>query len=210
MVMSRFIKVADPNPGWKAPLVSAWAGMRGVVSLAAALSIPVMVNASQPFPFRNLILFITFIVILITLALQGLTLPWIIRKIKMVDKYSTMTEQEQEVLIQRKIAKISLAYLEEHYGKNKMENKQLATLVNRLEVELDFFKENAPDNHHVVLGEFQNIYLGLLNHQRTLLEKMNLSAEVNEDLVRKYQGLIDIEEYKIREKLAYSFAGDNR
>jgi monovalent cation/hydrogen antiporter len=92
---SKFIAVADPDPGWKAPLISAWAGMRGVVSLAAALSIPLAMNGSQPFPFRNLILFITFIVILVTLVLQGLTLPWLIRKVKMEDKYNTMTEQEQ-------------------------------------------------------------------------------------------------------------------
>ncbi|RYY94103.1 MAG: Na+/H+ antiporter, partial [Chitinophagaceae bacterium] len=63
--MSRFIKVADPNPGWRAPAVLGWAGMRGVVSLAAALSIPVLSNGN-PFPHRNLILLITFVVILVT------------------------------------------------------------------------------------------------------------------------------------------------
>ena len=86
--MSHFIKVADPNPGWRAPLVLGWAGMRGVVSLAAALSIPLLVSEGHPFPYRNLILFITFIVILVTLVFQGLTLPWVIRKVKPDDKYS--------------------------------------------------------------------------------------------------------------------------
>src|SRR5688572_9366302 len=54
-IASRFIKVADPEPGWKAPLISGWAGMRGVVSLAAALSIPIFIQGEQSFPFRNLI-----------------------------------------------------------------------------------------------------------------------------------------------------------
>jgi monovalent cation/hydrogen antiporter len=71
-VAGRFITVADRNPGWKIPLVFGWAGMRGVVSLAAALSIPVMIAPGQPFPFRNLILIITFIVILVTLVFQSL------------------------------------------------------------------------------------------------------------------------------------------
>jgi len=73
--MSEFITVAEPNPGWKGPIIFGWSGMRGVVSLAAALSIPLLINEGQPFPHRNLILFITFIVILVTLVVQGLTLP---------------------------------------------------------------------------------------------------------------------------------------
>jgi NhaP-type Na+/H+ or K+/H+ antiporter len=57
--------------------------MRGVVSLGAALYIPVLAVNEQPLPYRNLILFITFVVILITLVLQGLSLPWLIRKLKL-------------------------------------------------------------------------------------------------------------------------------
>src|SRR5678816_2624212 len=66
--MSRLITVADPNPGWKNPLILGWAGMRGVVSLAAALSIPLVMDSGPPFPQRHLILFITFVVILLTLV----------------------------------------------------------------------------------------------------------------------------------------------
>ena len=58
---SRFITVADSSPGWKGPLILGWAGMRGVVSLAAALSIPLLMDDGRPFPYRNLILFITFV-----------------------------------------------------------------------------------------------------------------------------------------------------
>ncbi len=66
--MSHFIKVADPNPGWRLPVIFGWAGMRGVVSLASALAIPLYIQEGQAFPNRNLILFITFIVILVTLV----------------------------------------------------------------------------------------------------------------------------------------------
>jgi CPA1 family monovalent cation:H+ antiporter len=59
------------------PLLLGWTGMRGVVSLAAALAIPVTLENGTPFPYRNLILFITFVVILLTLLVQGLTLPYL-------------------------------------------------------------------------------------------------------------------------------------
>jgi Na+/H+ antiporter len=71
--VSRFIRVSDANPGWRGPLVAGYAGMRGVVSLAAALSIPLLGSDGQPFPQRDLLLFITFVVILVTLVGQGLT-----------------------------------------------------------------------------------------------------------------------------------------
>ena len=113
---SHFITVADPNPGWKGPMIFGWAGMRGVVSLAAALSIPLSISEGQPFPYRNLILFITFIVILVTLVFQGLTLPWVIRKVNLEERSTEIPEQEQEIIIQKKIAQLSLQFLEEKYG----------------------------------------------------------------------------------------------
>ena len=66
-------------PGTKAIFVVGWTGMRGVVALAAAMSLPERLADGSPFPQRNLIIFLTFCVILVTLVLQGLTLPWVIR-----------------------------------------------------------------------------------------------------------------------------------
>ncbi|MGY0037483.1 cation:proton antiporter domain-containing protein [Pedobacter sp. NJ-S-72] len=84
------------NPTWKAPLIVGWAGMRGVVSLASALSIPVLMDNGQAFPHRSLILFITFVVILVTLVFQGLTLPLIIKWVKIKDTGDFLPEEEQE------------------------------------------------------------------------------------------------------------------
>lgn len=203
MFISRFITVADDHPGWKSPLVTGWAGMRGVVSLAAALSIPILINEGQPFPYRNLILFITFIVIIVTLVFQGLTLPWLMRKVKLEDKYRKISEHDQEVIIQKKIAMTSLQMLEEKYGKERVENKHLDNLILRLEIDLDFFQQNfdaLKDTTDNTLRRYQKIYLELLEHQRKLLNKMNKHSEFDEDLVRKYMSLIDMEEFKIREK----------
>ena len=80
------IRERDPYPPFQYPIVLAWTGMRGVVSLAIALSIPETVPDGSPFPGRDLIIFLTFCVILVTLVGQGLTLPPLIRLIKLEEK----------------------------------------------------------------------------------------------------------------------------
>jgi CPA1 family monovalent cation:H+ antiporter len=75
----RSLRERDPYPPWQVVTVLAWAGMRGVVSLAAALALPVVIAGGTPFPERDLLIFLTFCVILVTLVGQGLTLPLLIR-----------------------------------------------------------------------------------------------------------------------------------
>lgn len=202
--MSHFITVADANPGWRLPFVFGWAGMRGVVSLAMALSIPLLLDNGQAFPHRNLILFITFIVILVTLVLQGLTLPWVIRKIKPASSQYPIPGKEQELIIQKKIALVSLQLLEEKYGEERKQNKHLDNLFARLQIDLNFFQQDHKELLHAdgnSLRSFQYIYLELLERQRKLLSDINHRAEFDEELIRKYLSLVDMEEFKIREKL---------
>lgn len=82
-LLSPRIRAREDNPGWKAPFVIGWAGMRGVVSLAIAFSIPVELHDGAPFPGRNLILFLTFTTVIGTLVVQGVTLPTLIRLLKL-------------------------------------------------------------------------------------------------------------------------------
>jgi monovalent cation/hydrogen antiporter len=203
-MMSHFITVADANPGWKAPLISGWSGMRGVVSLAAALSIPLFIGEGQPFPYRNLILFITFIVILVTLVLQGLTLPWLIRKLKLEDKYTLIPERKQEMIIQKKMAQHSLNYLEEKHGLEWSKNEHLENLHARLKIDLQLISRELEQTDNIQengLRNYQQVYLELLEQQRKLLNQMNHRAEFDEELIRKYLSLTDLEEFKLREKM---------
>ncbi|MGI4822699.1 MAG: Na+/H+ antiporter [Janthinobacterium lividum] len=200
---SRFITVADANPGWKSPLITGWAGMRGVVSLAAALSIPLLTPEGQPFPYRDLILFITFVVILVTLVFQGLTLPWLIRKVNLEDKYTTIPEAQQELLIQKKLAQLSLRYVGEKTGQDAEQNEYLQNLQARLQLDEQFFTralEAVDDTQRQRLQRFQHNYLELLDQQRTLLHEMNHRADFDEDIIRKYLALLDLEEYELRQK----------
>ena len=199
--MSNFITVADPNPGFKSPFILGWAGMRGVVSLAAALSVPLFIKEGQPFPHRNLILFITFIVILVTLVFQGITLPWIIRKLNIKDRLASLSRQEQKLIIQKKISKHSVKFLNDKYGEELLQNERLHNLMARFRMDQDLVhpdQQDASDEAEDVLSDFQKVYLEILEEQRKLLAHMNHHAEFDEELIRNYLSLIDIEEIKIR------------
>ncbi|HEY3387678.1 MAG TPA: Na+/H+ antiporter [Saprospiraceae bacterium] len=201
--MSQFITVADPNPGWKSPLILGWAGMRGVVSLAAALSIPLVLSNGDAFPHRNLILYITFVVILVTLVAQGLSLPWLIRKLDVKDKHTTILPHHQEAILQKKLAHASLNVLESKYPQETMHNLHLKNLSERLKINLNFLQQHLEDPDPpaiTALSNFQDIYLELLEAQREILSDINRNSEFDEDLIRKYLALVDIEEHKIREK----------
>ncbi len=76
--LSARLRDREPAPGWQTPFIIGYTGLRGVVSLAAALSIPATING-RPFPEHDLILFVTFVVIVVTLVGQGVTLPPLIR-----------------------------------------------------------------------------------------------------------------------------------
>lgn len=81
-LLSRKIREREENPTWRAPIVTSWAAMRGVVSLAIAFSIPLTVHDGSPFPQRDLILLLTFATVIGTLVAQGLTLAPLIRLLK--------------------------------------------------------------------------------------------------------------------------------
>ena len=199
---SRFITVADPYPGWRNPLILGWSGMRGVVSLAAALSIPLVVSEGQPFPFRNLILFITFAVILVTLVFQGLTLPWVIRTVKPEDKYTMISDFDQEILIQKKTVEAALQLLDEKYRKERAENEHLDNLFSRLEIDMRSLDHELTEHDPTEnsLARYRTIYLEVLDRQRALLDEMNQSADFDEEIIRKYLSLLDLEEFRMREK----------
>ncbi len=202
---SKFITTADSNPGWKGPFIFGWAGMRGVVSLAAALSIPLTLNGA-PFPQRNLILFITFMVILITLVFQGLTLPWVVRWVKMEDHDFPMSLEEQERLVRKKLSHAGLRLLEELYKDQVAASEQLQSMKVRYESDLRQLerllgpeKGDAHDHQLAVAnGQYYSVASAVIGEQRRLLQQLNKKQEVDEDLIRKYITLLDLEEEKIR------------
>jgi len=175
--------------------------MRGVVSLAAALSIPALIQQDQPFPYRNLILFITFIVILVTLVFQGLTLPFVMRKVRIHDEFAEIRAREQELAVRKIIAESSLQYLQTKSNSHD-NNEHIKNLSLKLATDLTIFRQgfeefNNSGKHSLI--QYQELYLGLLEAQREALNELNRSQDYDEDLIRKYLSLTDLEETKLRE-----------
>jgi CPA1 family monovalent cation:H+ antiporter len=191
--MSHFITVADNNPGLKGPLILGWTGMRGVVSLAAALSIPVALDGGIPFPHRNLILFITFIVILTTLLVQGLTLPYIIRRIGLPDYKDYLPDEEAESLIEQGLARHALDHLQTRYGTELTQNTRLQQLAAKWETTVsEVTDEKIPAAH-------TSIYLDILTAQRQWLMQHNRQEHhIDEEVIRKYLRQVDMEEERVR------------
>lgn len=192
-IASHFITVADKNPGAKAPLIMGWTGMRGVVSLAAALSIPVAFDNGVLFPQRNLILYITFIVILVTLVLQGLTLPALIRKVQLPDFNDHLPEEETETLIREELATTSLHYLQQHHAEELEHSFHLKKLASQWRNELQ------SDEPATVPEQVKIAYQNVLDHQRQhLLDKNKNNERIDEEIIRKFLHRIDLEEEKLK------------
>ncbi|GAB3882334.1 Na+/H+ antiporter [Spirosoma agri] len=192
MIARNFITVADSTyPGIKGPFVLGWAGMRGVVSLAAALSIPVHLSDGVAFPQRNLILFITFIVILSTLLLQGLTLPYLIRVFRLPDSDHHLPEEEDYHLMYKKLVAESLTHLKTEYAAQVNEHPALQQLVRKWEDSNQLLDDELQTSDH------KAIYLQLLDQQRQWLRQWNKDPVTNEEVVRKHLLRLDLEEERV-------------
>ena len=191
--ISRYITTADNNPGWKGPLVVGWAGMRGVVSLAAALSIPFTIPGGADFPERDLIIFITFMVIILTLLVQGLTLPTLIRWVKLSDSYQERSLEEQDLLVRKQLTAFSLAFLKENYPDKIDTNPLVKQLKGHFYANnIELTQESPADRE-----DYKNIYLKLLKKERKFLIDLNRSLDTDEEIIRKYQFILDLEQEKL-------------
>ncbi|TCN54647.1 Na+/H+ antiporter [Flavobacterium circumlabens] len=181
-------------------IVFGWSGMRGVVSMAAALALPLTINDNEAFPLRNLIIYLVFCVILSTLVIQGLTLPWMIRKLKL-EPYSILAE---EYGIRNIIVSETIAHIEDHFSllnddllhniKSKYEVK--FNRLQKTELPANFFgKGNVMGGE--IFNDFTKLQIDLLNVERSKLEVMHKKGSVNEEIFRKIEKELDLEESRL-------------
>lgn len=192
-VASRFSKQRSIR--FLVPMLLGWTGMRGVVSLAAALSIPVTLDSGEAFPQRDLILFITFVAILLTLVVQGLTLPYFINKIKQLGGF-LMVEDETEEQTQKKIGlglkQHVLQFLKEKY---QNEPNSRAEVEHFLKMWEDWSKANRDS---WVSEEIKTIFIEVLDEQRKYLVGLNKDPKMNEEIIRRQIYRIDLEEERLK------------
>jgi monovalent cation/hydrogen antiporter len=176
------------------PLLLGWTGMRGVVSLAAALAIPATLDNGQNFPHRNLILFITFIVILLTLVVQGLTLPYIINRSQLFEAvaFNTVPDDIAEEKIRKSLKEHTLHFLRTKFNGEWKGDLHVQSLLQHWEE-----KAKTPDDDWRN-EETKKMYFEMLNSQRAFLLQANQDPSLNEDIIRHQLYLIDLEEERIK------------
>lgn len=178
---------------WKMPIVLGWTGMRGVVTLAAACSIPVYLSDSTKFPQRELILFISFMVIILTLFVQGLTLPYILKNIKMRGiALNEKPDKETNDELRRGMLEHSIQYLNEKHKDHISNDAFLASIMVHWQNKLEATEEQLMNSHT------KKVYLELLDAQRDYLIERNKELDINEDVIRKQIYLIDLEEERVK------------
>ena len=196
------IRQRDPYPSWRHVTIIGWTGMRGVVSLAAALAIPITLDGTDggtPFPGRDLILFLTFIVILATLVVQGLSLPLLIRWLGVKDDGS-MEKEEREARL--KANQAALARLNE-IGEREPAK---ADALQRLRVEYEDHirqvegaePESAGTPLRLFSSEFERLsHEALQVERRTILQLRNEDA-ISDEVLRRIQRDIDLAEARLQ------------
>jgi CPA1 family monovalent cation:H+ antiporter len=198
---SKKIRKKEINPGVKSIFLIGWAGMRGVVSLASALAIPLTLTDGALFPHRNLILFITFVVILITLVLQGLSLPFVIRWLRIEVKDN---EEEQQLSIRLRLANAVLDYITAEYGREAESIEAFTRLRARYErmIEITSSKlEKQQAGAEVVptfLPRYRQLLLELVKIQRQEVSHMRRDNQYEEELLRNKEYELDLEEARFR------------
>jgi CPA1 family monovalent cation:H+ antiporter len=196
-LLSKKIRQTEVRPKMKHVFITGWSGMRGVVSLASALAIPITLSGGEAFPHRNLILCITFIVILVTLVFQGLTLPLIIRWLG-VEADDNEEEQKQWALRLR-LARTVLQHIETQYEPEATSIEPFRQLKARYERVADNAgrqigagdqQEKEPD----FMPAFRKLLLEVVEVQRQELARLRNGDEYSDELLRSKELDLDLEE----------------
>ena len=183
----------SPKRRWLLPTLLGWTGMRGVVSLAAAMAIPVTLADGSPFPQRDLILFVTFVTILLTLVIQGLTLPYLIKRTGLFGGISSDEKEEED----RKNMKQGLKKHIYEFLKSRYETELGG--IPGLEKILHQWEERAKAKEDPWMNEkTKAIFIELLESERKYLMDLNKDPNINEEMIRQQLYQLDLEEERLK------------
>ncbi len=188
----RSIRERDPYPPWQAPAVIGWTGIRGAVSLAAALALPTNL------PGRDLIVFLTFAVILVTLVGQGLTLPWLIRMLHFEDDGGAEREDAKARI---KAAEAALARLEELEAEGWVREDtaertrgQYRFRANRFRARYEGVDDDGVEERS---QQYQRLRRELLEAERQAVIGLRNEGRITEDVMQRVQRDIDLEDLRL-------------
>ena len=194
-------------PPWRNTLIVAWTGMRGAVSLAAALAIPLTIDGGGTFPDRELIIFLSFSVILVTLLLQGLSLPPLIKLLGVTAEDEHLQLEEAQARL--RAAEVALDRLEELReeewvlddtvdriaGAYRYRQRRFTALVP--EGEFDGGIDGDGVDYETRSVAYQRLVRELLDAQRASLVEMRDSGEIDDDVLRRIERELDLEDTRL-------------
>jgi Na+/H+ antiporter len=194
------VREAERTPSYKAVILAGWCGMRGVVSLAAALALPLNVSNGSHFPFRNMILFITFCVILMTLVVQGLTLPLLIKLFNIPDNENP---EELEKKLRLQLSYSAIEFIESNYAQEDATRDALHHIKTKYERQMDHINRrmltvDLTKHSEEVFREFNKLQLHMINFERNEIKGFRRRQEYNEEILRKREYELDLEEAALR------------
>jgi CPA1 family monovalent cation:H+ antiporter len=189
---------SDPAPPWQWPFLLGFTGVRGIVSLAAALAIPFTMDDGGPFPDRDLILFLTFSVILVTLVGQGLTLPAVIRVLglaKAGDR-ELQTDSEEELLARRRATEAATERLDELAAERGLPDDVVRRLRTKQWDRLRHFERTREQGEDQEFGISppDEIELALITAERERLNELYRRGTLKDEARRRLERELDLRE----------------
>jgi monovalent cation/hydrogen antiporter len=196
--LSRRFTREDPAPSWPSKTVLSWSGMRGAVSLAAALAIPLTIDSGASFPNRSLIIFLTFSVILVTLVLQGLTLPGLIRVLDLEDDGLAEQEEAKARIYAAQAAIDRLTELEGEEWVREDTAERLRGLYgfrqNRFRARFDPDGDGSIEDRSQA---YQRLMRELIDAERRAVEELRRERRIDDDVMRRVVRDLDLEESRL-------------
>jgi CPA1 family monovalent cation:H+ antiporter len=192
VVLAEYAPTAAPAdhaaPDWKHALVVAWSGLRGAVSLAAALAIPLVLPDGSHFPHRDLIIFLTFTVILVTLVGGGLTLPAVVSRL-----HITGTNEERELvrLALVRSTDAALSQIDQLEAAGRLESDHADALRRQFEHKRESLRAGDAASKKAHLAQHAEAERAILDAQRQALIEMRERGEIDNVIMRKL--LIDLD-----------------
>jgi Na+/H+ antiporter len=202
LIRRRILHQKEPLPPARHIFVVGWTGMRGVVSLAAAIALPQTLANGSPFVQRNMIIFLAFSVILVTLVLQGLTLPPLIRALGVA---GGATEHPEEREARRTILQAALDHLEQSKAKDDPDAAEIYDdLAQHYRSRLATLAESGDGGSDGISPDFYSRYIELsrelLQVERRTAVQLRNSGRIGDDLLRQIEHELDLGEARLKGK----------
>jgi Na+/H+ antiporter len=192
------LRPADPAPSARGAAAIGWMGMRGAVSLAAALAIPLTTDAGDPFPNRPLIIYLTFAVIIATLVLQGLSLPVVLRALRLEDDG---LDAQEEAKARVHAADAALLRLEELLDEDWVREDTVERLRGLYGFRKTRFSERFNMDGDGAVEEqslaYQRLRRELLNAERDAVFELRRQGRINDDVMHRVTRDLDFEDARL-------------